>query len=241
MKAARPATGAREVAVAIVEDNAGLLEDLLHSLKRHGFDATGFADGSALDAALAEGVQWQVLVLDLGLPGEDGLSIARRLRASLPGLGIVMLTARSAVDDRIAGLTVGADIYLTKPADLHEVAAAVAAVARRVGHAAAVSAAASAWELDSARMQLRQPEGEAIDLTISEVQILQAIARSPDRIADRDTLIRALGKNPLSYDEHTLEVMVSRLRQKLGGRAPLRAVRGKGYAFTAPMRLLPSL
>ncbi len=240
MTATGPSAGAGRLAVAIVEDNAGLLEDLLHSLERHGFDATGFGDGSALDAALAAGAQWQVLVLDLGLPGENGLSIARRLRDSHPGLGIVMLTARSTVDDRITGLNVGADIYLTKPVDLHEVAAAVAAVARRVGRTTAAVGASSAWQLDAARMQLRPPEGEAIDLTISEVQILQAIARSPDQIADRDTLARALGKNPLSYEEHTLEVMVSRLRQKLGGHAPLRAVRGRGYAFTAPMRLLAS-
>lgn len=241
MKAAEISTSAGRLAVVIVEDNAGLLEDLLHSFTRRGFDATGFADGSALDAALADGARWQVLVLDLGLPGEDGLSIARRLRRSHPDLGIVMLTARSAVDDRITGLNVGADIYLTKPVDLNELGAAVAAVARRVGQAASPSGASAHWQLDSARMLLLRPDGDAIELTISEVQLLQTIAVSPDRTANRDELIRGLGRDPLSYDEHTLEVMVSRLRHKLGDRAPLRAVRGKGYAFTAPLRLLRSL
>ena len=118
--------------VAIVEDNADVLDDVLFNLGRMGFQASGFTDGAALDAALATGQVWPVLVLDLGLPGEDGLSIARRLRQSYPAVGIIALTARGRLDDRVAGLNEGFDLYLVKPVDMVELAAAIRAVARRV-------------------------------------------------------------------------------------------------------------
>lgn len=222
------------IRIAIVEDNADLLDELLFNLRHQGFEPEGFPDGAALDAALAAQPGWQVLVLDLGLPGEDGLSIARRLRRSHPALGIVMLTARGGIDDRVDGLTQGADLYLAKPVDMKELGASIHAVARRVGQIAGVRLT---WRLDTLGRRLSSPEGRVIDLTHPEVMILAALARSREHLLDRAALITAIGKNPDTYDQRALEVTVSRLRQKLGAEAPLRAVRGKGYAFNAPLRV----
>ncbi|MCX7239108.1 MAG: response regulator [Burkholderiales bacterium] len=119
-------------AVAIIEDNADLLDDLVLNISLRGMLPCAFANGAEFDAAMQHGRPWSVLLLDLGLPGEDGLSIARRLHQSDPLLGIIMLTARSTVADRIAGMNAGADLYLVKPVDMGELAAAIQAVARRV-------------------------------------------------------------------------------------------------------------
>lgn len=226
-------------AVAVVEDNADLLEDLLYSLRLQGFQTSGFADGRALDEALASGAGFDVLVLDLGLPGEDGLSIARRLRASHERLGIVMLTARGALEDRITGLLTGADVYLTKPFDLRELGAAVSAVARRLRQVAGAAAAPSspAWQLDTVRLQVRTPEGRDIALTWAETRLLRRLAEDPGVVVSRETLIRAIDKDPENYDSHTLEVLISRLRAKLGDDAPFRSVRGRGYVSTAAFEL----
>lgn len=237
MSVSEHAPGIPGLPVAVLEDNPGLLEDLLYSLHQHGCDTRGFSHGAGLDAAIALGELFKVLVLDLGLPGEDGMSIARRLRSSQPDLGIVMLTARTTVNDRIAGFDAGADVYMTKPVDLHELAAAVLAIGRRVGRIAKPHPTETAWDLDSDALELRRPDGERIRLTPSEAQILHAFAARRDRKLSRLALISAIGRNPHSFNEHTLEVMVSRLRSKLGPEAPLRAMRNKGYAFTAPLAI----
>ena len=215
--------------IAIVEDNADVLDDLLFNLRHRSFQVTGFPDGAALDAALAVGQRWPVLVLDLGLPGEDGLSIARRLRYSYPALGIIALTARGRVSDRIAGLNEGIDLYLVKPVDIEELAAAIRAVARRT---AQIEVVESLWRLDTQGLQIICPDGERLPLTLYELQLLTALANSAGQTVSRDDLIRAMGKKPDSYDSRALEVMISRLRAKIGDHCPLHAVRGQGYRFT---------
>ena len=224
-----------EIAVAIIEDNLDLQDDLMLNLTRRGIACSAFASGEAFDAALKGDCPWTVLVLDLGLPGEDGLSIARRLRKTHPALGIVMLTARGTVDERIRGMNQGADVYLVKPADMNELAAAIRSVSRRV---AAPAAAVPAWRLDPLGLKLFSPGGCAIQLTHPESSLIRMLAESPNHFGERDALVAAMGKNPAAYDPRALEVTLSRLRHKLGDDPPLKAVRSRGYIFTAMLVVL---
>ena len=222
--------------IAIVEDNADVLDDLLFNLRYLGFSATGFPDGVALDAALAAGRAWSVLVLDLGLPGEDGLSLAHRLRRTLPALGIIALTARGRLVDRVRGLNEGVDLYLVKPIDMTELAASIHAVGRRV---AQIGETAPLWRLDPGGPRIICPDGEQVDISLVEFHLLAALALDPAHSVCRASLIRAMGKDPDSYDPRALEVVLSRLRAKLGDRGPLKAVRGQGYRFAARLSLEP--
>ncbi len=222
--------------IAIVEDNADVLDDLLFNLRRLGFSVTGYPDGVALDAALAAGREWSVLLLDLGLPGEDGLSIARRLRQTHPALGIIALTARGRLIDRVTGLNEGVDLYLVKPIDMTELAASIRAVARRV---AQIGETAPLWRLDPRGPHIIRPDGEQLALGLSEFHLLAAMALEPTHSVGRADLMRAMGKDPESYDPRVLEVVLSRLRAKLGEQGPLKAVRGQGYRFAARLSLEP--
>lgn len=221
-------------ALAVVEDNPDVLDDLLFNLRRESFEVTGYPDGAALDAALAQGQDWTVLVLDLGLPGEDGLSIAHRLRQTHPALGIIALTARGRLKDRVEGLNSGIDLYLVKPIDIAELAAAIRAVARRVNQ---MKGHVPAWRLEHDGYRLVRPDGGTITLTVMEFKILHVLARAHAEPVLRDDLIRAIGRKPDAYDPRALEVMVSRLRAKLGHQSPLRAVRNQGYQFIAELQV----
>ena len=223
------------IAVAIVEDNADLLDDLVLNLSWRGIVPTPFLNGAAFNAALRDGRSWQVLVLDLGLPGEDGLSIARRLRESHPMMGIIMLTAHGSVADRIQGLTDGADIYMVKPADMGELAAAIKTTARRLPSSGVEP---QVWRVDTIGMRLLDPGDKAIELSHSEIALVRALAQSPDHFCETDALVAAIGKDPHVYDSRALQVLLSRLRLKLGDESPLKAVRAKGYIFAAKLALL---
>ncbi len=223
------------LSLAVVEDNPDVLDDLLFNLRRQGFEVAGYPDGAALDAALAQGQDWTVLVLDLGLPGEDGLSIAHRLRQTHPALGIIALTARGRLQDRVEGLNTGIDLYLVKPIDISELAAAIHAVARRVNQ---LRVHIPIWRLESDGYRLVRPDGETITLTVTEFKILYVLACAHAEPVHRDDLIRAIGRKPDAYDPRALEVTVSRLRGKLGHQSPLRAVRNQGYRFVADLRVV---
>lgn len=218
--------------IAIIEDNLDLLDDLVFNLAHRGFAPDGFDSGEAFDAALSAGCPWLVLILDLGLPGEDGLSIARRLRNSQPGLGIVMLTARGKLEDRIQGLADGADSYLCKPVDMDELAMTVRAVMRRV---APIQGAAGTdiWTLDIAGYCLVRPDGRRIPLGYADLLIIKTLAAASGMPVDRDQLVVAIGKDPDVYDMRAMEMTMSRLRKKLGEDSPITAARGKGYVFSA--------
>ena len=128
--------------------------------------------------------------------------------------------------DRIQGMDDGADLYLVKPVDMDELAAAIKTVARRIGTLAHL---AQAWRLDAISMQLLSPSGEHIELTMPEAALLRALAQSSDHFGERDALVLAMGKDPDAYDPRALEVAISRLRLKLGDDPPLKAVRARGY------------
>jgi DNA-binding response OmpR family regulator len=221
--------------VAVVEDDEDLREEVVFNLKDEGFLVTACVDGESLDHVLDD-MPIDVTVLDIGLPGEDGLSIARRLRRRLPMMGIVMLTARTARSQRIEGLEEGADAYLGKPADMRELALTIRALARRVK---VVPVADEGMTLDASARKLHLPNGTRIDITPSECVLLARLARAPRQQASRVQLIEALGGDRYEYDERRLEALISRLRRKLAAAglssSVLVANRTLGYELQLPL------
>jgi len=217
--------------ILVIEDHPDLLEELCFQLRHHQHEVLGLPDGDSLEAALANFAP-QLLLLDLGLPGEDGLSIAARLRQQQPQLGIIMLTARTQLHERLLGHDQGADHYLCKPVELAELQAVITSLSRRLP-----DLAAPFWQLRRADSSLLCPQGAVISLSHNESLLLQCLQQAAEHQASREELIRALGEDPYLYDERRLEAMISRLRRKIsqasGTGCPLKAWRNKGYSFSA--------
>jgi DNA-binding response OmpR family regulator len=238
-----PSPGQPTVRLVVCEDDRELRSILLTGLPHFGIDARGAADGHALDEALLDH-RPTVVVLDIGLPGEDGLAIARRLRAvGGPPLGIILLTARGTLEDRLEGLRDGADAYFVKPVDLRELAFAVRNLHRRVSPPSTEQPAEGGYTLDTLHSQLNLPSGEQVVLTATELRILQALALKPGEVVERVDLLKSL-RLPMDLPGmQRLETQISRLRSKvrqLSGSEPLplHARHGVGYAFLANLRLL---
>lgn len=224
------------IRVLVVEDDQDLLDDLVFGLRHEGFETSGVPDGRNIEADIQQ-LSPDVLVLDVGLPGEDGFAIARKLAKINPHVGIVILTGRSGVTDRVVGLESGADIYLTKTAERRELVAAIRAVARRV---ALLPKAAASWYLDIPTMKLTSPGGAVITLTPQELRLMQVFSRSYGGEATRRKLIEGLGYKFLDFDERRLETLVSRLRRKIaehcGERELIRTLRSEGYLFSGALQ-----
>jgi DNA-binding response OmpR family regulator len=198
-------------------------------LRAFGTRIVGAADGEALDRILdSEGAD--IVLLDIGLPGENGFAIAERLRHERPQVGIIMLTARDQLEDRIKGLDDGADLYFAKPVDLRELAAAIGSLYRRL-------AGPPCWRLDSGSSRLFTPAGAAVDLTDLELRFLAPLLARPGEVVDREDLCRSLDQRPDLYAMRRMDTLVSRLRAKvlrLGeATLPVKARHGRGYAFLA--------
>lgn len=224
--------------LAVVEDDAELREKiLLPTLRAAGFDATGMASALHLYRAWA-GSHFDLVLLDVGLPDDDGVEIARHLRGLSPSLGIVMYTGLGRSLDRVRGLRAGVDAYLVKPLDMDEVVETLCNVhGRRTATAPSDQAApgTQGWRLDRQGWSLSAPGGVAIALSQAERQIMVLLAASPNAPVSRDVLIAHLTGDVDEFDPHRLEMLVYRLRQKCreasGEALPVRAVRGVGYLF----------
>lgn len=224
--------------IIIVEDDLGQQEELQSFLVYAGHEVLAVSSGADLDRRL----QFipDIALLDYNLPGETGVDLALRLRKHYgSAIGIVMVTARSLGTDRVECRRAGADDYLVKPINFAELLALIDNLYQRLKPA---ESGEEAWRLMPVRSELVPPGAPAIPLSGIELLLLQALAVTPNRQADRDTLIRALGKNPLAYDPRALEANISRLRRKLplleDGRNPLQAMRGMGYQFIRPLTIV---
>ena len=198
--------------IIVVEDDMGQLEELVSFLGHSGHEVCGAVSGDELEACLSQ-FEPEIVLLDYCLPGDDGAVLAGRLRERFgASVGIVMVTALNRGTDRIECRLAGADNYLVKPVNFAELLALI---------------------------ELRPPGSPAVPLTNWELSLLRAMADADNQQADRDTLIRALGKNPSHYDPRALETCMSRLRRKLpgsdNGNTPLQTVRGAGYKFIRPL------
>lgn len=219
----------RTPSLIVVEDNETLREELMLYLSEEGFDVRGVGTGDELNAALELRLP-DILILDLSLPEEDGIDITRRIRAALPGIGIVLLTARVRSADRVEGYASGADVYLTKPARPAELVAVVNNLFNRLG----IRSTPPPWQLDMAASLLLSPEGQQIRLTVTEASLLKELAMH-GQFLDHGFLLARFGEEaqPEKINRARMEVLISRLRAKLAPHVTdgfdIRALRGRGY------------
>lgn len=224
--------------VLLVEDNIALREALQDQLSHAGFAVRGVGDGQELNQALATAVP-DVVVLDLNLPEEDGLSIARRLRQALPNIGIVMLTARVRSIDRQEGYESGADVYLTKPVKPSELTKVLQTLCRRM----APVFTPGSWLLNTSMLQLLPPEQPAISLTVSEASLVHELALSGELLG-MSRLIELFGDLdlPETTNKLRIEQIVSRVRRKmdtvLKGQPGIKAVTRLGYKLFVPINIV---
>jgi two-component system OmpR family response regulator len=229
---------------AVVDDEAEITRLLANYLQGNGFRVSQRHDGRALLQLMAEDPA-QLVLLDLGLPGEDGFSIARELRERWR-CGLVILTGRGDAIDKIVGLEIGADDYVTKPFDLRELLARINAVLRRTLAVPVVASGAprprhrfAGWELDVAARRLRDPEQRDVALTSGEFDLLSTFVEHAGRVLSRDFLLEhTRGREAAPFDR-TIDVQVGRLRKKLEKDSDdpqiIKSVRSAGYVFVAPV------
>jgi two-component system OmpR family response regulator len=234
---------ATPVHLAVVDDEAEITSLLSGYLGRQGYRVTPLASGQALMALMASDPPALVL-LDLGLPGEDGFAIARSLREHWH-CGLVIITGRGDAVDKVVGLELGADDYVTKPFDLRELLARIKSVLRRVTVAAVTAPLQgtrlriAGWQLDEAARQLFDRDGHEVALTGGEFALLRAFARNPGRVLSRDALIeQTRGREAAPFDR-TIDVLVGRLRRKIEADPErpqiIKSVRGEGYILVGPV------
>jgi DNA-binding response OmpR family regulator len=225
------------MSLAVVEDDAEYRDGfLVPRLAAAGFQVHGMA--RALDLYRAMTLRrYDLVLLDAGLPDEDGYSIAAHLRSLSASTGIVMLTGFGSPQDRARGLRAGVDTYLHKPTDMETLTATLWNLMRRVGASPASDAAAQSrrWRLDEINWRIVAPGGGEVEVSLAERQILSTLAAQCGAPVRRETLIEQLVKNVHDFDPHRLEMLVYRLRRKClqltGQELPLRAVRGIGYVL----------
>jgi two-component system response regulator QseB len=210
----------------LIEDDVALGEGVLQALSREGYTVDWVKDGaSALHALLSEG--FDLAILDLGLPKLDGLTVLKRLRESGSALPVLILTARDATEDRIAGLDAGADDYLIKPFDLSELKARLRALLRRSAGRARVMIEHAGISLDPTTQQVTY-HNEPVSLTPKEYQLLYELLSPPGRVMTRERLIQLLYGWNEEAESNTLEVHIHHLRKKFSTDL-IRTVRGVGY------------
>lgn len=228
--------------ILLVEDDAEISRLVAETLAENGFTISAVSSGIAMDRLL-ERQQVDLIVLDVMLPGESGLSISRRLRAQ--NLPVIMLTALGEDIDRIVGFEVGADDYMTKPFNSRELVARIRAVLRRV-HMPYASAGDrlrpvtfAGWRLDPRGRELYNIEGARVTTTSTEFDLLLAFAQNHGRILSREQLLEMTHSGLAGPMDRSVDVHVSRLRQKIepDPQAPslIKTVRLGGYIFTPPV------
>lgn len=231
--------------VAIVEDEEDLREAVAEYLSARGMSCVTAANGEELKA-LAEAEALDVVVLDISMPGESGLTLARWLRARGRRPGIILATAAISTADRILGLEIGADDYLPKPYDLRELLARIRTLLRRLpaeeqarprpmraDSPRQIKVGAYAFDLDAC--MLADSEGRRVELTVMEGDLLAALATRPRRVLSRSQLLD-LAHGQSGENERSIDIRVTRLRRKIepDPEKPtlIRTVRGEGYVFS---------
>ncbi len=227
--------------IFVVDDDAMLRNRLGKYLESQGFAVRALSGGVELRSALTTGIP-DLVIMDLMMPGEDGLSLTRHLR-EISDTGILILTGQGETVDKVVGLEMGADDYLAKPFDLRELLARIRSILRRRPAAAPSPTQPgdpsrmtfAGWVIDCSRREVAGPDGKTIDLTSAEFQLLQVLAENAGRALDRDRLLDAVADRDWSPYDRSIDLHISHLRKKLGDdpRRPqlIKTVRGVGYLF----------
>ncbi|CAO3414073.1 response regulator [Azospirillum doebereinerae] len=234
--------------ILVVDDNKEIRDLLGRFLRLHDFKVTTARDGYEMRECLRNGPV-DLVVLDLMLPGDDGLKLCRELR-SASAVPIIMLTAMGEETDRIVGLEMGADDYVAKPFNPRELLARIKAVLRRTTvpgdpfdppNSGGRILRFADWRLDLVRRELRSPDGALVELTTGEYDLLLAFVENPQRVLTRDHLLDITRSRAASAFDRTIDVQVSRLRRKVetdAEQSMIKTVRGAGYVFVAPVERL---
>jgi two-component system, OmpR family, response regulator MprA len=215
--------------VLVVDDDPPLRRMLARTLAAEGYEVTVAGDGGAAMVSVERAVP-DVIVLDVAMPGLDGLTVARRLRGKGLPTPILMLTARDAVPDRVAGLEAGADDYLVKPFAVQELIARLRALTRRGGEGLAEFRSYGDLTFEvSGRRAVRG--GRAIELTGREADLLELLLREPGRVVTRERAIEEIWDD--AAEPNVVDRYVTRLRRKLGSPPLIQTVRGSGFTLRA--------
>ncbi len=231
--------------VLVVDDEPAISDLIRNYLGRHGFRVSVAADGSEMREQMARDPV-DLVLLDLGLPGEDGLALTRHIRAH-SNVGVIIVTGSGESVERIVSLELGADDFVSKPFDLRELLARVRSVLRRTAHAIEPDAPTQAsslkfagWRLDTQSRRLFNAQGAEVDLTTGEYDLLQVFAENPNKVLSRDQLLQATRNRDAGPFDRAIDMQITRLRRKveLDADKPvlIKAVRGAGYIFTCAVR-----
>jgi two-component system, OmpR family, response regulator len=235
--------------ILVVDDEPEITGVLQRYLATQGYKVSTADSGVAMRRAMAD-AEVDLVLLDLGLPGEDGLALMRYLREQ-SSVAIIVVTGRGEQVDRIVGLEVGADDYVTKPFDVRELAARVRSVLRRTLDKSARPEPVAqpdvvrfaGWTLHLGARRLESPLGKPVDLTTGEFELLATLAKAPGRVLSRDELLEATRNREAGPFDRTIDVQVGRLRRKIevDPQHPeiIKSVRGAGYVFTPKVERTP--
>jgi two-component system, OmpR family, response regulator len=233
--------------ILIVDDQREICDLVQEYLAGEGYRVSTAQDGAGMRKVMAQ-ARVDLVILDLMLPGEDGLSLARWLREE-SSVGIIILTGRGEIVDRIIGLEMGADDYLPKPFHLRELLARVKSVLRRAsahgieaqGATSRSKASFAGWNLDLSSRELYSPTGKEVRLTTGEFDLLAAFVNNANQVLTRDRLLDLARNREAGPFDRTIDVQVGRLRRKLEDdpQRPtiIKTVRGTGYIFTPPVEV----
>lgn len=233
--------------ILIVDDQAEICDLVQEYLSGEGYRVSAAQDGTGMRKVMVES-RVDLVILDLMLPGEDGLTLARALRQEST-VGIIILTGRGEIVDRIIGLEMGADDYLPKPFHLRELLARVKSVLRRASSRSMENQAVSprskarfaGWNLDLSSRELLSPSGKEVRLTTGEFDLLAAFVNNANQVLTRDRLLDLARNREGGPFDRTIDVQVGRLRRKLeeDPQRPtmIKTVRGTGYIFTPPVEV----
>jgi two-component system phosphate regulon response regulator OmpR len=229
--------------ILVVDDDADVRWMVQKYLSKHGLHVA-LAEGGEQMREMIEAAPYDLVVLDINMPGEDGLSLARFLRAN-HSVGIIMLTAAAGVFDRVVGLEMGADDYVTKPFEPRELLARIKSVLRRTGQLQNDDEADSDERyvrfgehvLDLEAHQLLDAENESVSITSMEFDLLKAFADNPDKVLNRDQLLNMAHNKDWDPFDRSIDIRIARLRRKIEPDPSkpqiIKTVRGAGYIFVS--------
>ena len=228
--------------ILVVDDEPAIGDLIRNYLGRHGYRVSVVADGAAMRRVMSESKP-DLVLLDLGLPGEDGLTLTRRIRAH-SNVGVIIVTGSGESVDRIVGLELGADDFVAKPFDLRELLARIRSVLRRTATVRAQPASARAreirfagWRLDPQSRRLFAADGTEVPITSGEFELLALFTDNTNKVLSRDQLLQATRHRDAAPFDRAIDMQIARLRRKIEAdpENPLliKSVRGAGYIFTA--------
>lgn len=231
--------------ILIVEDDQRLSRLLSRYLERGGYDVSFAGNGDEMHVRLQEDA-YSLILLDIILPGKDGLTLAQEVRDN-SHIPIIFLTAKADVNDKVSGLEIGADDYITKPFAEEELLARIQTVLRRSNHEPAqqarkTQALFAGWRLNLIDQVLFAPDGKQVDITSYEYQVLSALVNKPNVAISRDEILKMISGREWSPLDRSADMAISKLRKKLesnpGKPTLIRTIRNKGYQLTTAVEFI---